>query len=137
MGLITFALLFAITAVYLNNYIENKPELIKKVIIKINENMELLVKWGSLYATAAAMVSLIALVVFSHESCYLFRFIANAMILVMLAPALFEKYSIKIKEKAGDKALETAGRAVKFLKSQEKYVGYAGAGVCLLIFLAI
>jgi|GEM_PF-6552096 len=134
MGLISFVMLFAITAVYLNNYIPNKPEFVKTIIGKINENMDQFIKWAGLYAVAATLISLIGL---GFNGLGVFKLLANIMILVMLAPALFAKYSIIIKAKAGDKAFATAERVIAILKQQEKYIGYAGAVFCIMLFMAI
>lgn len=137
MGLISFVLLFIITAVYLNNYITKKPEFINSLVSKVQENMAPLVKWGALYAVLASVVSLFSMTAFCCGISCVLKLLANLMILVMLSPALVETYSGKIKEMFGEKAVTISGLAVKFLKKQEKYIGYAGAIVCIMLFVSI
>jgi len=127
MGLITLIILLAITVVYLHNSLENKIEVLGKVASFVTDNMK--------YAHFIAAYAGVAIILCWFTKFALLKFIANLLILVMLSPNLYEKYSSFVLAKGGEKAKVNVEKALDFIKKQQEYVSYAGLFVSALLFL--
>ena len=129
MGLASLIILLALTALYLNSSLENRPEILGKITNLVKENMK--------YAHFVALFSLVALVICWFKPFAFLIFMANLLILVMLAPFVHEKYSDFLLAKGGANAREKAVKIIEFIKNQEEHIAYLGLGISALMFLLL
>src|SRR5436190_862191 len=131
MGLVTLAFLLAFTALYLSKSLEKKPEFVNQAVTKINDHLDKVSLYGAVYAVVAALLTLI--MVYGGGDMFV-RLTANIMIILMALPFVFEKMMPKFQEKMNPVIIEEAKNVVGWVTKQEKYVGYAGAVISLLLF---
>ncbi len=134
MGLITLAILVALTLLYVSKSLEKKPEFVTTVVAKISENIDKVALYGAIYGLVVAILSLIMI---SGAVDMLVRLIANVMIVVMALPFILEKLLEKFAAKLNPVIIEEAKTFSAWVVKQEKYVGYAGAGAAVLLFAVL
>ncbi|MCE9508654.1 MAG: hypothetical protein K8R48_10155 [Alphaproteobacteria bacterium] len=130
MVLITLAFLLAFTALYLSKSLEKKPEFVTKAVEKISANLDTVALAGVVYGLVAAIL---ALIMVSGGGMFL-RFVGNILIVLMALPFVFEQQLPKFKEKINPAIIEEIRKVIGKISKQEKYVGYAGAAVSVLLF---
>lgn len=135
MGLITLAFLLAFTALYLSKSLEKKPEFVNQAVEKINSNLDKLAVWGAAYAAICVVLTL--LMAYSSAGGMLVRLLANLLVVVMALPFAFEQLLPKFEAKLGAKTVEKTRAAIACITKQEKYVGYAGGAISLLLFAVL
>jgi len=134
MGLITLVFLLTFTTLYLSKSMEKKPELVTMVVDKITIHLDRISLWGAGYGLIGAVLTL--LMVYSGGDMFV-RLLANVMIFLMALPFMFEQLLPKFQEKMNPAFIEEAKNIVGFVTKQDKYIGYAGAVVSLLLFAVL
>ena len=134
MGLITLFFLLALTAVYLSKTLEKKPEFVNQVVVKINDHMDKVALWGASWGGGAAILTL---VMGYSGGGMMVRLLANVLIILMALPFVMEQQLPKFQEKMNPVILEEAKNFSGFVTKQEKYIGYAGAAISLLLFAVV
>jgi hypothetical protein len=134
MGLVTLGFLLAFTVLYLSKSLEKKPEFVSQAVTKINDHLDKVSLYGAAYAAIAALLTLI--MVYGGGDMFV-RLTANIMIILMALPFVFEKMMPKFQEKMNPVIIEEAKNVVGWVTKQEKYVGYAGAVISLLLFAVL
>ena len=134
MGLITLVFLLAFTALYLSKSLEKKPELVTKAVESITTHLDKVALWGAGYGIAGAILTLI--MVYGGGDMFV-RLVANVMIFLMALPFVFEQQLPKFQEKVNPAIIVEAKNIIGFVTKQDKYVGYAGAAVSLLLFAVL
>ena len=133
MSLVTFVLLVAFTLVYAGNAIPNKPAFVDKITAAVNANIDKIALYGAAFALVAALLTLIA-----HSGLGMFvRFLSNLLIVAMALPWASAQLLPKFQDKIGAGNAEKVNKVVALIKSQEKYIGFAGAGLSVLMFLIV
>ncbi len=134
MGLITLIFITAFTILYLSNALEKKPELVTKAAEQIKAHIDQLALWGAAYGAIALVLTLL---MNANGGDMLIRFLANIMVIVMALPFIFDKIAAKFQAKANPAILEEVKHAVGWVTRQEKYIGYVGAALSLLLFAVV
>lgn len=134
MGLVTLVLLFAFVALYLSKSLDKKPEAMTSAVEKISGNLDKLALWGGAYGVAATLLT--PVMGFGGGDMFI-RFISNVMIMMMALPFVFNRFLPKFEEKLNPAILEEVKNFVGFITKQEKYVGYAGAVIGILLFAVL
>lgn len=135
MGLITLVFLLAFTALYLSKSLEKKPEFVNQAVEKINTNLDKVALWGAAYATIGVFLTLI--IGYSSAGGMLVRLLANIMVIVMALPFIFEQLLPKFEAKVSAGVVEKTRAAIACVTKQEKYIGYAGGVISLLLFAVL
>ena len=91
-------------------------------------------KKGAAYAVVAALLTLI--MVYGGGDM-LVRLLANVMIVLMALPFVCEKMVPKFQEKMNPVIIEEVKNFTTWLTKQEKYIGYVGAVISLLLFAVL
>lgn len=134
MGLVTLLFVVAFAALYLSRSLANKPELLVRVTDKINTHIDRLAVWGAAYGLACFFLTL--LIRYTTVDM-LIRLVANAMIVVMALPFIFDKLTAKYQEKVNPAIMDEARHFVAWISKQEKNIGYAGAACGVLLFVIL
>lgn len=133
MGLITLVFLLAFTALYLSKSLEKKPEFLTQVVGKITANLDKLAFWGACYGLVASVMTLIM----ASGSDMFVRLLANVMIMLMALPFVVAQYLPQFQDKMNPVIAEEIKNGAAWLTKNEKYVGYAGAGLGLVLFAVV
>lgn len=134
MGLITLAFLLSFTILYLSKTMEKKPALAARAVETITTHLDKIALWGAGYGIVGALLTLV--MVYGGGDMFI-RLIANIMIFLMALPFVFEQMLPKFQEKMNPAIIEEAKNIVGFVTKQDKYIGYAGAVVSLLLFAVL
>ncbi len=134
MGLITLLLLLAITVLYLEKTIENKPAFLNNISVLLHNNIKILTFWGALYGVVGIILT--PTMAYSGGDV-LIRVVANLMIIIMALPFIFDIYAEKLEEKTNPIVKKELSRAIEGIKKQEKIIGYIAAVICILLFAVV
>jgi hypothetical protein len=134
MGLITLALLLAFTAIYLSKSFSKSPAFVTKAVGKINDNLDQVALWGSAYALACVLLT--PILVYSGGDMFI-RLISNLLIITLALPYVAEQLLPKFQEKINPAIFEEIKNIVGWVSKQEKYLGYAGAAVSVILFFVL
>ncbi len=134
MGLVTLILLLAFTALYLSKSLEKKPELLMQGVQKMTDHLDQLALWGAIYGVIA---SILVLIMVSSGGDMLIRLLANVLIVLMALPFVLERQLPKFQEKMNPAITEEIKHGAAWIIKREKYVGYAGAAISLLLFAVL
>jgi hypothetical protein len=134
MGLVTLALITTFSLLYLSKSLGKKPAVITRVVDLISNNLDKVALWGAAYAFIAAVLTLVMVY---NAGDMLLRLVANLMIVVMALPIVFERMLPKFQEKLNPVIVEESKNLIGWVTKQEKYVGYAGAALSLLLFAVL
>jgi hypothetical protein len=134
MGLITLVLVLAFSLLYLSKSLEKKPAAMSQAVDKINMHIDQLAFWGAIYGLVMAILTLI--MGYSGSDMFV-RLLANIMIVVMALPFVFDRLLAKFGEKVNPAIQEEAKNIVGWITKQEKYIGYVGAAIGVLLFAVL
>lgn len=134
MGLLTLLLLAALTAIYLSKSFEKKPAIVTQVVDKLLLYIDDIAFWGSIYAVVGVLFTL--LMPFTSVGM-LPRLLANIAIIVMTLPFTIQRIAAKYEGKANPAIVTEAKVWGAWVVKNEKYIGYAGAVIGVILFLAI
>jgi hypothetical protein len=134
MGIITLLLLGAFTMIYLSSSIPKKPPFFEKALNFLFENMKYLGIGGLIYGLVDAVITPIQV----YNIDYLVvRMLSDVMIVMMALPFCFDKLAEKYKDKANAAIISEIAGSVAWVRSKEKFVGGAGAVLCIVMFAFI
>jgi hypothetical protein len=134
MGLITLALLLAFTAVSISKSLSKKPAFVTTAVEKISDNLDKLALYGAGYALLCTLLT--PVLVYSGGDMII-RLISNILIIVLALPSVSAQLLPKFQEKISPAILDEIKNMIDVLTKQEKYLGYAGAALSVLMFLVI
>jgi hypothetical protein len=134
MGLVTLALLLAFTAIYLSKSFSKKPAFVTTAVEKITDNLDKVALWGSAYALISAVLT--PVLVYSGGDMFV-RLISNIMVIIMALPYVSGQLLPKVQEKINPAILDEIKNIVARVSKQEKYIGYAGAAISVILFFVL
>jgi formate/nitrite transporter FocA (FNT family) len=134
MGLITLLFLLAFTVLYLSKSLEKKPELLAQAAEKIDAYINDIALWGVCYGF---IVALLTILMNYNGADFLVRFFANIWVVIMALPYVFERGVDKFREKMNSAIIEESRKMISWISRKEKYVGYAGAVLSVLLFAVV
>lgn len=134
MGLFTLLVLAAFTVFYLSKTLEKKPQFVVQFVEQMTARIDDIAFWSAVYGVFATLLTL--MMPFSSIGM-LPRLLANVGIIVMTLPFTLSRISAKYEDKANPAILTEAKNWGAWVVRHEKYVGYAGAALTVLLFLVI
>ncbi|MBI3441521.1 MAG: hypothetical protein HY052_06945 [Proteobacteria bacterium] len=133
MGLITLILLLSFTALSLSKSLTKKPGFVNQVVAKVTTHLDKLSLWGSGYAVVSAIIFI---AIYGGGSMFV-RLFADMLIILMALPFVLEQLLPKFQEKLNPVIIEELKHVVGWVTKQDKYIGYAGAIISLLLFAVL
>lgn len=134
MGLITLILLLALTILYLEKTIENKPQFLVNISSILHTNIKKFTFWAAIYGVVGIILT--PTMAYSGGDV-LIRVVANLMVVIMVIPYIFDSYAEKLEEETNQVVKKELNRIVDIIKNQEKIIGYLSAVICLLLFAVV
>lgn len=134
MGIITLLLLGAFTMIYLSNSIPKKPPFFEKALNFLFENMKYLGVGGLIYGLVDAVITPIQV---PNVDYLVVRMLSDVMIVMMALPFCFDKLVEKYKGKVNAAIIDEVAGSVAWVRSKDKFVGGAGAVLCIVMFAFI
>ena len=134
MGIITLLLLGAFTMIYLSSSIPKKPPFFEKALNFLFENMKYLGIGGLGYGLIDAVITPIQVPNYDYM---VVRLLADVVRVMMALPFCFDKIIAKYKDKINAAIVQEVAGSVEWVRNKDKYVGGAGAVLCILMFAFI
>lgn len=131
MGFITLIVLVVLTLIYMGKFWDSKPAFIAKAAAVIDEHAEKVAFWGGAYALVAFLLTL-ALGYSGGDM--IVRLAANALVFLMALPLAMEEVTRHLGGKLGPSVMDEVRNLGAWATRQEKYLGYAGVAVSLILF---
>lgn len=132
LGLITLCALGAFTLLYVSASIPKKPPAVEKAIELIKKYMYYLGIGCVAYGVFAAFVT--PLTIYTAANMIM-RLLANLLLVIMAAPYAFSRFEGKIAAKMNVAIFDELKALITWPLRHEKYLGFAGAGMCVLVFV--
>ncbi len=134
MGLITLILLLALTVLYLEKTIENKPPFLMNISTILHTNIQKFTFWAAIYG----IIGIILTPTMAYTGGdVLIRIVANLMVVIMVIPYIFDTYAANLEEQTNQVVRKEISRVVDIIKNQEKIIGYLAAVICALLFAVV
>ncbi len=132
LGLISLILLIAFTLLYISKSLNNKPAFLNTAVDKISIHLDKIALYGAAYA--AICVLLTPVLIYSGVNMMV-RLIANLLIILMAVPSIYAQFGPKYQDKINPAILEEINNFLGWINANEKYIGWAGVVMAVLMVL--
>jgi hypothetical protein len=130
---ITLCVLGVFTLLNISSAIPKKPASVEKALEFIKHNLNYIALGGMLYGFIALCATPIAIKVPVNMAIAL---VGNLLIIIMALPYSFSKFVSSQGAKVNAAILKETKSTIDWISSKDKYFGFAGAAVCVGLFIA-
>lgn len=136
MGIITLVFLVCLSVIALNNTWDNKPQALGQMAARLQPYVENLGFWGIIFSVAAFLLAMLSSL---NTTELTFRLLANLLIFFLALPYGYERVMVLLKGRLDNRPelREESLEFVSSLRSLEKYLGFAGLGLSVVLFILI